>query len=105
MAANLCGASVAACFFRVRGFPNLGFPAGYFFSHLAPKLEFAASYFFLRIGWWFLMQFGGSWKIKVLVENDHKKAVFSTVDFNGRFKGRIHVILRLLIFTCLVLGC
>ena len=47
----------------------------------------------------------GSWKIKVLVENDHKKAVFGTVDFHGRFKGTIHVILRLLIFTCLVLGC
>ena len=105
MAAILCGASVAGCFFRVRGFPNRGFPAGCFFSHLASELEFSAGYFFLTYWVVFLMQFGGSWKIKVLVENDHKNAVFSTVDFNGRFKGRIHVILRLLIFTCLVLGC
>ena len=48
----------------------------------------------------FLMEFWGSWKIVVLDRNDNKKSVFSTVDFNGRFKGRIHVILRLLIFTC-----
>ncbi len=53
----------------------------------------------------FLMEFWGSWKINVLEHNDTKKAVFSTVDFNGRFKGRIHLILRLLTFTCLILGC
>ena len=47
----------------------------------------------------------GSWKIKVLEQNHTKKHVFSTVDFNGIFKGRIDFILRVLIFTGLVLGC
>ena len=49
MAANLCGASVAACCFCILRFPSLEFPAGYCFSHLAPKLEFAASYFFSNL--------------------------------------------------------
>ena len=53
----------------------------------------------------FLMEFWGSWKIKVLEQNENKKPGFSTVDFNGIFEGRIDVILRFLIFTGLVLGC
>ena len=53
----------------------------------------------------FLMEFWGSGKIKVLEHNHTKKAVFSTVDFNGIFDGRIDVILRFLIFTGFVLGC
>ena len=104
MAAILCGASVAAWFFRVRGFPNRGFPAGCFCSHIwHPNWNSLQAIFSYVLGG-VLNAVWGSWKIKVLVENDHKNAVFSTVDFNGRFKGRIHVILRLLIFTCLVLG-
>ena len=53
----------------------------------------------------FLMEFWGSGKIKVLKQNENKKPVFSTVDFNGIFEGRIDVILRVLIFTGLILGC
>ena len=53
----------------------------------------------------FFKEFWGSWKIKVLEQNHTKKHVFSTVDFNGIFKGRNTVILKVLVFTCLVLGC
>ena len=53
----------------------------------------------------FLMEFWGLGKIKVLEQNENKKQVFSKVDFNGRFKGRNLVILKVLIFTCSILGC
>ena len=53
----------------------------------------------------FLMEFWGSGKIKVLEQSHTKKTVFSTVDFNGIFGGRIDVILKVLIFTCSILGC
>ena len=53
----------------------------------------------------FLMEFCGSGKINVLEQNHHKKHVFSKVDFNGIFKGRNLVILKVRIFRCVVLGC
>ena len=92
-------------FFSRSGISEPWISSRLFFLTFGIRAGILCRLFFLTYWVVFLMQFGGSWKIKVLVENDHKKAVFSTVDFNGRFKGRIHVILRLLIFTCLVLGC